>query len=108
MPPFARRQTALLEAEGFRVVGEAANGEEAVRAVALLRPEIVLLDIQLPRLDGLEVAERLAARPDPPAIVLISSRSAAAYVRRLQRSPAKGFIPKRVLSGQAIAALLAL
>ncbi len=89
MPPFARPTTALLEAEGFRVVGEAANGEEAIRAVALLRPEVVLLDIQLPRLDGLEVAERLAARSDPPAIVLISSRSAASYGLRLQRSPAR-------------------
>jgi len=99
---FRQATTALLEAEGFRVVGEA-----AIRAVALLRPEVVLLDIQLPRVDGLEVAERLAARPDPPAIVLISSRSAASYGRRLLRSPAKGFIAKDVLSGQAIAALLA-
>ncbi len=86
---FRQATTALLEAEGFRVVGEAANGEEAIRAVALLRPEVVLLDIQLPRLDGLEVAERLAARSDPPAIVLISSRSAASYGLRLQRSPAR-------------------
>jgi CheY-like chemotaxis protein len=72
---FRQATTALLEAEGFRVVGEAADGEEDIRAVALLRPEVVLLDIQLPRVDGLEVAERLAARPAPPAIVLISSRS---------------------------------
>ncbi len=104
---FREATSALLEAEGFRVVGEAANGEEAIRAVALLRPDVVLLDIQLPRVDGLEVAERLAARPDPPTIVLISSRSAASYGQRLQRSPAKGFIAKEVLSGQAIAALLA-
>lgn len=103
---FREATSALLEAEGFRVVGEAADGEEAIRAVALLRPDVVLLDIQLPRVDGLEVAERLAARPDPPTIVLISSRSAASYGQRLQRSPAKGFIAKEVLSGQAIAALL--
>jgi len=104
---FREATTALLKAEGFRVVGEAADGEEAIRAVALLRPEVVLLDIQLPGADGLEVAERLAARPDPPAILLISSRSAASYGQRLQRSPAKGFIAKEVLSGRAIAALLA-
>jgi DNA-binding NarL/FixJ family response regulator len=104
---FRQATTALLEAEGFHVVGEAANGEEAIRAVALLRPDVVLLDIQLPRVDGLEVAERLAERPDPPAIVLISSRSAASYGLRLQRSAAKGFIPKEGLSGQGIAALLA-
>jgi DNA-binding NarL/FixJ family response regulator len=51
----------LLGPEGFVVVGEAASGAEAPDAVAALRPEIVLLDVQLPDLDGFEVAERLAA-----------------------------------------------
>ncbi len=55
---FRASARALLQAEGFDVVGEAANGAEAVEAVAVLRPEIVLLDIQLPDLDGLAVAER--------------------------------------------------
>ena len=104
---FRRATSALLEAEGFHVVGEAANGEEAFRAVALLRPQVVLLDIQLPGLDGLAVAEQLAAGAAPPAVVLISSRGADAYGKRLQRSPAKGFITKRALSGEAILALLA-
>jgi DNA-binding NarL/FixJ family response regulator len=104
---FRQAASALLEAEGFHVVGEAADGEEAVRAVALLRPEIVLLDIQLPSLDGMAVAEQLAAGVDPPAVVLISSRGADAYGQRLQRSPAKGFITKSALSGEAISALLA-
>jgi DNA-binding NarL/FixJ family response regulator len=97
---------ALLQAEGFDVIGEAANGAAAVEAVAVLRPEIVLLDIQLPDLDGLAVAEQLAAAPDPPAVVLISSRDAAAYGPRLQATPARGFIPKRGLSGEALAALV--
>jgi CheY-like chemotaxis protein len=48
-------------------------------AVAVLRPEIVLLDVQLPDLDGLAVAEQLASAPDAPAVVLISSHDAAAY-----------------------------
>jgi DNA-binding NarL/FixJ family response regulator len=102
---FRASARALLQAEGFDVVGEAANGAAAVEAVAALRPEIVLLDIQLPDLDGLTVAEQLAGAPDPPAVVLISSRDAAAYGPRLQASPARGFIPKRGLSGEALAAM---
>jgi DNA-binding NarL/FixJ family response regulator len=102
---FRASARALLQAEGFDVVGEAANGAAAVEAVAVLRPEIVLLDIQLPDLDGLTVAEQLAGAPDPPTVVLISSRDAAAYGPRLQATPARGFIPKRELSGEALAAL---
>jgi DNA-binding NarL/FixJ family response regulator len=102
---FRASARALLQAEGFDVIGEAANGAGAVEAVAVLRPEIVLLDIQLPDLDGLTVAEQLAGTPDAPAVVLISSRDAAAYGPRLQGTPARGFIPKRELSGEALAAL---
>ena len=102
---FRASARALLQAEGFDVIGEATNGAEAVEAVAALRPQIVLLDIQLPDLDGLAVAEQLATAPDPPTVVLISSRDAAAYGPRLQGTPARGFIPKRGLSGEALAAL---
>ena len=91
---FRRSAAALLEAEGFDVVGEAADGPDAIGAVAVLRPSIVLLDIGLPVLDGLSVAEQLAAGPDPPVVVLISSRDADAYGARLDRSPARGFIRK--------------
>jgi DNA-binding NarL/FixJ family response regulator len=80
---------ALLEADGFEVLGEAADGESALAAAASLRPELVLLDIQLPDVDGFEVAVRLVNAVDPPAVVLISSRSASSYRRRLAKSPAK-------------------
>ncbi len=103
---FRESASALLEAEGFAVVGAAADGDEAIAAVERLRPQVVLLDIQLPGLDGFAVAERLAARPDPPRIVLISSREAAAYGPRLEAAAAQGFIPKRELSGSALAALV--
>jgi DNA-binding NarL/FixJ family response regulator len=102
---FRASARALLQAEGFDVVGEAANGAAAVEAVAALRPEIVLLDIQLPDLDGLTVAEQLAGAGAAPVVVLISSRDAAAYGPRLQASPARGFIPKSGLSGEALAAM---
>ena len=97
----------LLEMEGFAVVGEAANGAEAIEAVSALRPAIVLLDIQLPGDDGVVVAEQIAAQPDAPEVVLISSRDATAYGSRLQRAAARGFIAKSELSGAALANMLA-
>jgi DNA-binding NarL/FixJ family response regulator len=102
---FRASARALLEAEGFQVVGEAADGAGAVAAVAILRPAIVLLDIQLPDVDGFAVAQQLAAAPGAPAVVLISSRDAATYGPGLQATPARGFIPKSGLSGEALAAL---
>jgi DNA-binding NarL/FixJ family response regulator len=103
---FRESARALLEAEGFDVVGEAATGDEAISLVEKVRPEVVLLDIQLPDHDGFEVAEWLAARPVAPAVVLISGRDAAAYGERLARARARGFIPKRSLSGAALAGLV--
>jgi DNA-binding NarL/FixJ family response regulator len=104
---FRRSASALLEAEGFSVVGGAADGESALAAVERLRPDLVLLDVQLPDLDGIAVAERLAAASDPPRVVLISSRDPAAYGPRLQAAPALGFLAKRELSGASLAALVA-
>ena len=97
---------ALLEADGFEVLGEAADGRSALAAAASLRPELVLLDIQLPDVDGFEVAAQLAAWADPPAVVLTSSRSASSYRGRLAQSPVHGFISKGELSVEALAALV--
>ena len=103
---FRRSARALLEADGFDVVGESADGDSALRSVSALRPEVVLLDIQLPDMDGFAVASRLAEAGDPPAVVLISSRDVAAYGPRLRETPSRGFIPKNQLSGKALAALI--
>jgi DNA-binding NarL/FixJ family response regulator len=103
---FRDSAAALLEQEGFDVVGQAADGPQAVAAVERLKPEVVLLDIQLPDLDGFAVAERLAALPEAPRVVLISSRDASAYGHRLGEAPARGFITKRELSGRVLAALV--
>ena len=103
---FRQSASALLEAEGFAVLGEAADGGTAIVESERLRPDVVLLDIQLPDLDGFAVAERLAAAPEPPAVVLISSREAEAYGPRLDAAAAQGFISKRELSGAALAALI--
>ena len=103
---FRSSARALLEAEGFEVVGEAADGEQAIREVERLQPDVVLLDVQLPDVDGFAVAERLAANGTSAAVVLISSREGAAYGPRLEAAPARGFIAKRKLSGEALAALV--
>jgi DNA-binding NarL/FixJ family response regulator len=104
--PFRAVARALLQLEGFAVVGEAADALSALDAVGRLRPDVVVLDIQLPDLDGFEVARRLAQAGDPPVIVLVSSRDRSAYRRRLADSPARGFIPKSDLSGAVVAALV--
>jgi DNA-binding NarL/FixJ family response regulator len=102
---FRRSARALLEAEGFEVIGEAADGASALIGAARLHPRLVLLDIQLPDLDGFEVAERLADSSDPPAVILTSTRSAGSYRRRLASTPVLGFIAKADLTGEALAAL---
>jgi DNA-binding NarL/FixJ family response regulator len=104
--PFRALARSLLQLEGFQVVGEAADAMSALEAVGRLQPSVVVLDIQLPDLDGFEVARRLAQAGDPPAIVLVSSRDSSAYRRRLADSPARGFIAKSDLSGAAVTALV--
>jgi DNA-binding NarL/FixJ family response regulator len=99
---FARR---LLEACGYTVVGEAADGASALAAAEALRPEVVLLDIVLPDTDGFEVAERVAESNVEAIVVLTSSREASDFGERLARSPATGFIHKDDLSGAALASL---
>jgi CheY-like chemotaxis protein len=97
----------MLGGEGFEVTGEAADGESALAAVEQERPDVVLLDVQLPGIDGFEVAARLAQTPDPPAVVMTSTREAADYGSRLTQASICGFVPKHELSGAAISALLA-
>ena len=97
----------MLERDGWTVVGEAADGRSGLAAAADLAPDVVLLDVGLPDVDGFDVAEHLARRVDPPAIVLISSRDRAAYGERLRSSRAVGFLSKDELDGQALRSLVA-
>jgi DNA-binding NarL/FixJ family response regulator len=106
-PGFRATARAVLEAEGFEVVGEAENGVAALRAAKELRPDLVLLDVQLPDFDGFEVASRLRTNGNGPAIVLTSSRDAADFGPLVADSGARGFIPKAELSGAALADLMA-
>jgi DNA-binding NarL/FixJ family response regulator len=96
----------LLEREGFTVIGEANDGASAIKSVAALAPELVLLDVQLPDRTGFEVCEAIPRPPGGPTVVLVSSREAADYGAKVARSGAAGFISKGDLSGAGIAALI--
>jgi DNA-binding NarL/FixJ family response regulator len=103
---FRRLARRVLEDGGFRVVGEASAGCEAVPAVAALQPEVVLLDVVLPDSDGFAIAERLCSGPSPPRVILISSRERIDFGARLDSAGAPGFLSKSEFSSAAVAALL--
>jgi DNA-binding NarL/FixJ family response regulator len=105
-PGFRRIARALLEAEGFEVVGEAKDGEEALRIAAELAPTLVLLDVQLPGIDGFEVASKLTSGGEGPDVVLVSSRDGSDFGPLVAQSGALGFVPKDELSGERLTALL--
>jgi DNA-binding NarL/FixJ family response regulator len=103
---FRAQARALLESEGLEIVGEAADGHSALDAVRRLDPEIVLLDVGLPDIDGFTVAEALASTLRPPRVVLISSRDLATYAARVASTPVEGFIQKDNLSATALVGVL--
>jgi len=96
----------LLQEIGRQVVGEAGTGAEALSESRRLKPDVVLLDIQLPDLDGLAVAATLNSEPQPPAVVLVSTRDAADYGPRLSDCGALGFIAKADLTAESLTSLL--
>jgi DNA-binding NarL/FixJ family response regulator len=96
----------VLESGGFDVVGEAPDGESALDAIRELRPDVVLLDVALPGIDGFEVASRLTANGNAPAIVITSSREGADFGPRVKQSGARGFVHKADLSAPAIDSVL--
>jgi DNA-binding NarL/FixJ family response regulator len=106
-PSFRASARAILESEGFQVVGEAEDGAEAITAVHALGPDVLLLDVQLPDMDGFAVCRELHLNGGPPAVVLVSSRDACDYGGLIEQSGARGFIPKAELSGEALSATLA-
>jgi DNA-binding NarL/FixJ family response regulator len=105
-PSFRASARRLLEAEGYEVVGEAADGQSARQAARALRPDVVLLDVSLPDLNGLELASELTGARDGPAVVVVSSRDESELNGVVSRSGAVGFLPKDELTGPALDALL--
>lgn len=96
----------LLERHGFVVVAEAETGISGIEQAKDHRPDLVLLDVQLPDMDGFEVAERLARLDVPVEVILTSSLDGTDFGGLVACSSALGFVPKAELSASAIEALL--
>jgi two-component system response regulator AlgR len=72
--PFRRAMATVVDAtDGFVVIGSAVSGEESLEAAAVLRPDLVLMDVNLPGMDGIEASRRLTSTPDGPVVVLLST-----------------------------------
>lgn len=105
-PSFRATARLLLESEGFEVVGEAPDGASGLLAARELEPDLVLLDVQLPDIDGFEVAAQLTSGGTGPAVVITSSRDAADFGPLVAASGARGFVPKAELSAAALLSLM--
>jgi CheY-like chemotaxis protein len=105
-PTFLRTVRRLLEAQGFAVVGEALNGLDAVAVATELAPDLVLVDVNLPDIDGFEVVKRLADGGRSPPVVLTSIRSALDFGSLIESSSARAFITKADITGDALVQFL--
>jgi len=107
---FRHSASVLLEHEGVRVVATAESGEQALALLdagkATDEADVILVDLRLPGMDGVEVSEAIAGRRSPPPVILISSHDEAASDPRVIGAPVRGFLPKRDLTCDAILALL--
>jgi len=93
--PFREASRMVVEmTDGFEVVGEAENGHRALELVTHLRPDLVLMDVQMPGMDGIETTRKISALPDPPAVVVMSTHESGDYVGAAVAAGAIGFVPK--------------
>jgi DNA-binding NarL/FixJ family response regulator len=101
--PYLRAMTAVVEAtEGFVVVGVAQSGEQSLEAAATLHAQLVLMDVNLPGIDGIEAARQLTRRPDGPAVVLLSTYDADEF--DTSDSGAVAYVPKAAFGPDRLAA----
>jgi len=103
---FVAEARQLLEADGFEVVGEAADGQAAIELAAGEEPDLVLVDVGLPDMDGFALAHRIVVAAPRSRIIMISSRDQSTYGSRVEDAPAIGFLRKDVISGFAVWRLL--
>jgi two-component system NarL family response regulator len=98
----------LLQREaGLAVVGEAADGHELLRKVGELRPDVVVVDVAMPRMNGLEAAAQIAARHPSVRVLCLSAHSEPSYVRAMLRAGAAGYLNKSVVSDELVRAVRA-
>jgi DNA-binding NarL/FixJ family response regulator len=101
---FRRSARRLLEFDGWDVVGEAGDGASGIATAGVLRPDVVLLDVNLPDQTGFDVARALCALDAPPRVVLTSDSDPADIEPRVEPSGASAFIPKQALSAESLRA----
>jgi DNA-binding NarL/FixJ family response regulator len=95
----------LAGAKDLEVVGEAADGREVLGAVDLHRPDVVLMDIRMPQLDGIAATRLLAAQPHPPAVVVLTTFDADELVLRALQAGAAGFLLKHTPPAEIVRAI---
>jgi DNA-binding NarL/FixJ family response regulator len=101
--PFREASRMVVEmTDGFEVAGEAVNGEEAVDMAASLRPDLVLMDVQMPGIDGLEATRRIMSLDDPPHVLVMSTHESGSYEEPALAAGAIGFLPKSMFSMDAL------
>jgi DNA-binding NarL/FixJ family response regulator len=107
--PFRRAMAAVVaETDGFEVVGQAGSGEESIEAAAALRPDLVLMDVNLPGIDGLEATRRLLAAAAPPVVLLLSTYDEDAGDQFVAGSGAAGYVTKSAFGPDRLEAAWAL
>lgn len=93
--PFREASRMVVEmTDGFEVSGEAENGEHAIALVEELKPDLVLMDVQMPGIDGIETTRRITSVPNPPVVVVMSTHESGDYVEVALAAGAVGFVPK--------------
>jgi DNA-binding NarL/FixJ family response regulator len=93
--PFRDASRMVVEmTNGFEVAGEADNGEHAIALVEELNPDLVLMDVQMPGIDGIETTRRITSTPNPPIVVVMSTHESGDYVEVALAAGAVGFVPK--------------
>ncbi|MFW2383486.1 MAG: response regulator [Acidimicrobiales bacterium] len=93
--PFREASRMVVElTDGFEVVGEAQNGEEGVALASGLAPDLVLMDVQMPGIDGLEATRRMMALDDPPHVLVMSTHESGNFLEPALAAGAIGFMPK--------------
>ena len=104
-PSFRAFARDLLESEGFDVIGESEDGQSGLRSALASRPDVVLMDVQLPDMSGFEATRRILTEL-ATAVVLVSTRDESDYGDDIESSGAAGFVPKAELSGARIRQLV--
>jgi DNA-binding NarL/FixJ family response regulator len=109
-PHFLAAARGLLEREGMRVVAVASNGDDAVRLVLELGPDVTLVDIDLGKESGFDVVRRLTSETDlaPACVIVVSTHAEEDYADHISASRVAGFLPKTRLSVPAIRDVLGL